>query len=302
MKFNFKKLLVEENSGPDGGYIGYASDADSYIQTPYKGISDPRQSTGAFGSVFQNKDGFKPIKALDSAQLDIIKSAIMSYLSGSFADPRQAIYNLKVKLNHLGLDFTFNKNNPIGEGAMSLQLSRYGEKFGTTPTTDLSKGFDRGQDYTNVALSFTIRKEPSGQFCFENIGLGNAVPMTQNESILAAIASDEYLFEKVMKPVALNLLEKRDSQDLTEETATQQLQFVIERALRKLDVNLNESQKAELINTLSTILFEEQEMPKEKPEATSKGKPAGIGERTNKIQERMKKNRSARIAAKQAGK
>jgi hypothetical protein len=266
MKFNPKKLLVEEDSGVAGGYLGYASDAESYIQTPYKGLSDPRNSIGAFGSVYQNKEGFKPLKALDQPQLDQLQSAVFSYLAGVFADPRQAIYNLKVKLNHLGFDFKFDRNTALAEGPVSLQLSRFGEKFGTTPTTNLANGFDYGQDYTNVALSFNVKREPSGQFCFENISIGGAAPQApeaqqavQAENFYYAIGTDNHLCEKLFRPIMQNILEKAENNTLTDLDVERQLGFIVERSAKYFGMNLTESDVENLTNGLYKILFEEEE-------------------------------------------
>lgn len=269
MKFNPSKLIVEEDSGAAGGYIGYASDADVYVQTPYDGIAHPRNSTGSFGTVFQNKSGFKPMKSLDKTQLNQITAAIMSYLSGTFADPRQALYNLKVKLNHLGLDFTFNRNVPLNPGPVSFQLSRFGEKFGTTPTTDLSKGFDRGQDYTNVSLNMTIEPDPSGQYTFTKITVGNTSGESmQIENFYHQLASDEHLYENLLKPIALNLMEKYDNDTLTDNIIIEQLGFVVQRSATKMGIQLNEQETMELVKGLYTMIFEEE---KQKP----KGVPVG---------------------------
>jgi hypothetical protein len=269
MKFNPKQFL-SEGSGPAGGYLGYASDAEVNTGTQYQGMSDPKQSTGAFGSVFQNKATFRPMKSMDQIQLDQIHAAIFSYLSGCFLDPRQALYNLKVKLNHMGLDFDFNRNTPINDGQMSLVLSRYGQKFGTTPTTDLRQGFDRGQDYTNVALSFKITRDPSGQYSFTNINLGNASAPTaeqyepankpmQAESFYHYIGSDDYISEKVFKPILLNLVEKVQNETLTESDIQTQLSFIVERAAKRLNMTLSEQDVIHLTEGMFKILFEENE-------------------------------------------
>lgn len=286
MKFNPTKLIVEEDSGAAGGYMGYASDADVYVQTPYDGIAHPRNSTGSFGTVFQNKSGFKPMKSLDQTQLNHVRAAIMSYLSGTFADPRQALYNLKVKLNHLGLDFTFNRNVPLNPGPVSFQLSRFGEKFGTTPTTDLSKGFDRGQDYTNISLNLNIEPDPSGQYSFTNISIGNTSGESmQIENFYQQLASNEYLYENVFKPIALNLMEKYDEDTLTDKTIMEQLGFVVQRSATKMGIELNEQETIELVKGLYTMIFEEEK--KKIPQIPVRGDNLSSS-RTNMSKERRK--------------
>jgi len=280
MKFNAKKFLTEttaesyysklkineENSGPDGGYIGYASDAEAAYGHNYAGISDPKNLSGSFGTVFQNKLDFKPLKSMDNTQLSYVNAAIMSYLTGTFADPRQALYNLRVKINHLGLDFDFNRNSQIIEGPMTLQLSRFGQKFGTTPTNDLRVGFDRGTDYTGIALSFTVRKDPSNQYYFENVRLGQTQgQQMQSENFYSAIANDEYLYENVMKPIMLNIMEKADDDTLTEDQLDQYLSFIVERAAMKFEMDLTEESLSELIDGLHNLIFEEEKQEKQIP-------------------------------------
>lgn len=254
MKFNFKKNLLEE-TGPEG-YMGFEADAE-VTEIPYQGMSDPRNSMGAFGSMHQNQKAFKPLKTIDQQQLDQLQSSVFAYLAGEFLDPRQALYNVKVKLNHMGLDFTFNKNIVLNPGPVTFKLSRFGEKFGTTPTTDLSKGFDRGTDYTDSALSFDLVKSPSGKYYFRNVRLEQAQGGLQIENFFNQIASDEHLYENIMKPIMLNLLEKAMNEDLTEEVLERQLGFIIERSAKKLGVELNEESSSNLTKALYRMMLEQ---------------------------------------------
>jgi hypothetical protein len=300
MKFNIKQILREENSGPDGGFIGYASDAENLGVYTGKGITDPRGSIGGFGTIYQNQANFKVQKAMQPNTMDQVQSGIFSYLAGSFSDPKQALYNLKVKLNHMGLDFDVNNTTQLNPGQNTFKLSYYGEKFGTTPTNDLMKGFDRGQDYTDVILSFNLQKLQSGNYVFRDISLGyeGAAPsgeQMQAENFYNFIASDEHICEKVFKPIALNLLEKADSNELDESVALRQLTFVIERAAKYLELELNEDTTNHLAVGLFKMLFEEENKAMENKTgsdidalARAKAKTGGIASHLKRLRDKRK--------------
>jgi hypothetical protein len=82
-----------------------------------------------------------------------LNAFIHKFLGGTYIDPNGAIKELKSRLNMVGLDFDFDgskiKLNP-GENVFPVKL--YGDVFGQTPTTDLSVGFDRGDDLPMLKL------------------------------------------------------------------------------------------------------------------------------------------------------
>jgi len=83
-----------------------------------------------------------------------LNAYIHKFLMGTYLEPNAAVRELRIRLNHVGLDFPFDgvhvKLNP---GINSFPLKLYGDVFGTTPTTDLLKqGFDRGSNLPNTSL------------------------------------------------------------------------------------------------------------------------------------------------------
>ena len=82
-----------------------------------------------------------------------LNAFIHKFLGGTYIDPNGAIKELKTRLNMVGLDFDFDgskvKLNP-GQNVFPVKL--YGDVFGQTPTTDLSKGFDHGDDLPMLKL------------------------------------------------------------------------------------------------------------------------------------------------------
>jgi hypothetical protein len=261
----FKTRLSE--AGTADGFLGDISDAEGIRAYTGRGITDPTKQ-GSFGTVHQNRADFKPSKNIQSQELDQIHSMIYTYLSGVHEDPRQALYGLKVRLNHLGLDFEFNRNVPLPVGPVTLKLTRYGEKFGTTPTTNLMQdGFDRGQDYTNISLQMNLMQDQSKRFYFDGINLVPdstmrvtvMTPVNQKmtaESVFNFMASDEDFSENVLKPIALNLYEKMENNQITEEEFDKKVNFVVERASKRLGVEFSQEDKTILAEGLAKQILE----------------------------------------------
>lgn len=268
MKY-IKNTIIEAKgpgTGPEG-FLGDISDIETYYPTNGKGFSDPRQSMGAFGSKYQNGAGFKPSKMDSPAQLDQLLSLVFTYLSGSHHDPRHVLYGLKVRLNHAGYDFDFNNKIPLVEGPVSFRLSKFGEKFGTTPTTDLTKEpFDRGADYTDASLNFTLAKDPSGSYYFKDLRLGqgsnqpmqNEIPQQMTaESFYQYIATDEEFGEKVFNPILINLYEKMQKNELSNDDVLNKLSFVVERAAKRLNLDISGNDISVLAEGMNKQLFSE---------------------------------------------
>lgn len=82
-----------------------------------------------------------------------INAFIHRFLGGSYVDPNAAIKELRSRLNHVGIDFQFDGNKvKLNPGINTFPIKHYGDVFGQTPTTDLSKGFDRGEDLAKGVL------------------------------------------------------------------------------------------------------------------------------------------------------
>lgn len=303
MKFK-NNTIIREDATPDAGYMGQISDAEVLPVYTGRGINDPTKQ-GSFGTVHHNRAGFKPSKSIESQELDQIHSMIYTNLSGVHEDPRQALYGLKVRLNHLGLDFEFNRNVPLSAGPITLKLTRYGEKFGTTPTTNLMKdGFDRGQDYTNISLQMNLMQDASKRFYFDNINLipDTTVKVTvmtpakmTAESVFNFMASDEDFCDNILKPIATNLFEKIEANQLTEEDFDKKLNFVIERAATRLNLNLSEEDKTILVHGLAKQILEQEQMTGREEQSSARriddmAKAAGKGGKS------IKERRAARLA------
>jgi len=121
-------------------------------QTEYTSVFSPFDADSV-----QGKDRMNP---LTSEGLFRINAFINNELSKGFYSPHNTIANLRVKLNHLNLDFPFNNTqevNPTNEFEVS-----HGDVFGATPTTNLMNGFDRGQDLPKYKLTINVLKTSDG--------------------------------------------------------------------------------------------------------------------------------------------
>ena len=115
------------------------------------------------GSVF---NGFADANPRRSARLDYgssqmgkgdsisrLNAFIHKFLMGSYLDVNAPVIELRSRLNHAGLDFPFDGTKiKLNPGINTFPLKLYGDVFGTTPTTDLSKGFDRGNNLPNMIM------------------------------------------------------------------------------------------------------------------------------------------------------
>lgn len=275
MKFSAKQLLKEAR-GPGTGPEGFVGDISDIEANPsyrgYNGINNVK-TMGSFGTIQQNRANYKPVKTENDVQLDQIYSLIFTYLDGIHTDPRHMLYGLKVRLNHIGLDFEFNNKVPLYVGPLSFKLLKYGEKFGTTPTTNLMKdGFDRGQDYTNINLQMTLNQDPSHRYYFSNISLqpetsapqeAPSITITQGngmqlraESFYQFVQEDDKFASNVFNPIVENLMEKVQNKTLTESDLVSRLKFILERAENHLEIQLSEDQKAIFMEGLYKMIFE----------------------------------------------
>ena len=225
MKFNIKAHIKEAGEG----FLGDISDAESLPLNTGKGITDPSKS-GSFGSKHQNTSNFKPSKNISSQELDQIHSLIYTYLSGPQDEPRQALYGLKVRLNHVGLDFEFNRNMPLPVGPVSFQSKRYNfSNINLTP-----------ENTASVAIMIPVNSKMTA------------------ESVYNFMASDEDFCQNIFKPILTNLYEKVDNNTLTDLDLRNKTSFMIERVAKKLNLELSENDMNILIDGLVKQIFSEE--------------------------------------------
>ncbi len=156
-----------------------------------------------FPSFFENERSMRDAQSdyglyrSDSSQINRVNAFANSFLSGSYIDPDGALMHLRAKLNHAGLDFDYTRKTKLKEGYNTFLLNRFGEIFGTTPTTNLLKdGFDRGKDYIPLQLSFNLIKAPTGKMYFSQIQIEPTSIMNMANVIAPLSPVEEEVFDE----------------------------------------------------------------------------------------------------------
>ncbi len=96
-------------------------------------------------------------------QLARLNSFVQSALGGSYLDPKEVLKEFSMKLATMGFALLFDNTKELKRGVNILRIKVFGEKFGVTTTTDLTKEpFDRGEDYPDLIFRFNLMQNPSG--------------------------------------------------------------------------------------------------------------------------------------------
>ena len=106
--------------------------------------------------------GNNRMNPLDPEGLHRVNAFIQHFFKRITANPQHDIYQLKVRLNHMNLDFNVD---PLAAKKTDFDVDVYwgGQTvFGTTPTHDLSTGFYTGEDLPKFNLNFKIAKTEDG--------------------------------------------------------------------------------------------------------------------------------------------
>ena len=98
-----------------------------------------------------------------------------NYFQRPILDSVGAFNALRAKLNIVGLDFHFDPAAVRTEGKFEFPVTRYGGEFGTTPETDLSKGFYRSEGPGDTLVKLT------GEVVLEDSGYSVAAKLVQTE-------------------------------------------------------------------------------------------------------------------------
>jgi hypothetical protein len=249
----FKKVLEKVQETYDIAATMFSGGANQ----PH-GFSDyPRRNVmGDFG-VHRIKEG-------DS--LNRINAFIHKFLKGDYIDPEGAVRDLKVRLNHFGLDFEFSKKEELTPGENKFEVLVNGDVSGATPTTDLSKGFDKGEDLPKLTLTINvIFNETTGMY--EMDGKLSSASVNENveevneakdpaKSVMHYIMRNDTVKDKVLKPVYNHLSQKEKKGKLSMDDMRKELYFVVNTALRKMNagdsskVTLSQKDKSRVVSDL----------------------------------------------------
>ena len=172
-----------------------------------------------------------------------INAFIHRFLGGSYVDPNAAIKELRSRLNHVGIDFQFDGNRvKLNPGINAFPIKHYGDVFGQTPTTDLSKGFDRGEDLAKGVLEILCSyDEDSCMWMLKGkIKLGNpSGPVNENIGRRALKVGTKLVkgmrtATRFMNTVATNINKQNPNSDANREAKRKEKEKLSEGMLGKV--------------------------------------------------------------------
>ena len=106
------------------------------------------------------QDKVRPVDYNKEDDLERINAFISAFTSRSYLDPKSALYVLRAKMNLANVDFDLNKSTELETNKeYEFPLKRFGGSFGTSPTHDLSTGFEvtNGFDGRNFVLKLMVQ-------------------------------------------------------------------------------------------------------------------------------------------------
>lgn len=117
------------------------------------GNAQSQEYQGALGPVdAETVQGKDRLNCETPEGLHRINTFISNFFRRTTLNPKNDIAQLRVRLNHLMLDFPFDTSAELGPVNNYVVTKGGLDTFGVTPTTDLSKGFDKGEDLPKYNL------------------------------------------------------------------------------------------------------------------------------------------------------
>lgn len=239
----------------------------SFGGTVFNGFSEPapRSALSDRGLHYAYKE---------AEQLKRVNGFVLSYLgSGTvYIDPKEVLKELFARLATIGYVLVINNNTPLVVGPNTLTIKVFGDKFGTTLTTDLTKEpFDTGVDYPDMNLSFILIEHPSGyQFtsvevksqlstnCPTEVGSETdnthkdaitpvvAVKVAQNESYITEESDPARVVElflskntgkRILQPIYQSLKSLKKRGKYSSDVAYKRFKYAISSAIRSMGAN-----------------------------------------------------------------
>lgn len=253
--------------------------AQSFGGSVFNGFSDP-----APRSALSDKGLHYAFK--DPEQLARLNAFANSFLGGTYLDPKEPLKELAGRIGQLGLSMKFDNNVKLAVGENHIPLAVFGDKFGVTPTTDLSQGFDTGEDYPDMLLCFTLLQTKTGYVftdiyvksqictdCPQEVGTETDNTHAPTLTIQAVPQNESYITEEkdtarvvelflsksagktILQPIYQSLKSLKKRGKYTKEIATKRFHYAVTSAVRRLSskdniVSLNDEQKSRAANRL----------------------------------------------------
>ena len=253
--------------------------AQSFGGSVFNGFSDP-----APRSALSDKGLHYAFK--DPEQLARLNAFTNSFLGGTYLDPKEPLKELAGRIGQLGLSMKFDNNVKLAVGENHIPLAVFGDKFGVTPTTDLSQGFDTGEDYPDMLLCFTLLQTKTGYVftdiyvksqictdCPQEVGTETDNTHAPTLTIQAVPQNESYITEEkdtarvvelflsksagktILQPIYQSLKSLKKRGKYTKEIASKRFHYAVTSAVRRLSskdniVSLNDEQKNRAANRL----------------------------------------------------
>lgn len=253
--------------------------AQSFGGSVFNGFSDP-----APRSALSDKGLHYAFK--DPEQLARLNAFVNSFLGGTYLDPKEPLKELAGRIGQLGLSMKFDNNVQLVVGDNHIPLAVFGDKFGVTPTTDLSQGFDTGEDYPDMLLCFTLLQTKTGYVftdiyiksqictdCPQEVGTETDNTHAPTLTIQAVPQNESYITEEkdtarvvelflsksagktILQPIYQSLKSLKKRGKYTKEIATKRFHYAVTSAVRRLSskdniVSLNDEQRNRAANRL----------------------------------------------------
>ena len=253
--------------------------AQSFGGSVFNGFSDP-----APRSALSDKGLHYAFK--DPEQLARLNAFANSFLGGTYLDPKEPLKELAGRIGQLGLSMRFNNNVKLTVGENHIPLAVFGDKFGVTPDTDLSQGFDTGEDYPDMLLCFTLLQTKTGYVftdiyiksqictdCPQEVGTETDNTHAPTLTIQAVPQNESYITEEkdtarvvelflsksagktILQPIYQSLKSLKKRGKYTKEIATKRFHYAVTSAVRRLSskdniVSLNDEQRNRAANRL----------------------------------------------------
>ncbi len=233
---------------------------DLILEAEYSMFGYQHKSLHADDGVHQN--------LADKEKLARVNSFIENFLSGEYVNPKARLEQLKIRLNHVGLNF--NCNEGVSEGDItSYEVKYYGDVFGYElddkfgPTGEIGSQ-DLATEKYGSPLVLSVRTVGEGNVSLE--GKLHFVEDTRSDDLVdealelkLKIDNDDELFESKIKPLVEDIITRVDgdltypSRVMTEAQAFKGFAYVVKSAAKKYEIELDESE----IDHVTSVLLEE---------------------------------------------
>lgn len=205
----------------------------------------------------------------DAEKIQKLNAFIENFLAaGKSMDPKARLEQLRIRLNHVGLNFNCNEGVKDGD-ITSYEVKYYGEVYGYKLDDNFNSTGEIGEqdlatEKFGSPLVLSVRSIGEGNVALEG-KLHFVTPPSSDDlvgeslELKLKIDNDDELFESKIIPLVEDIVKKVDgdltypSKAMTEAKAFKGFSYVVKSAAKKYEMQLDES---ELDNVTSILLGE----------------------------------------------